>query len=74
MTLQPFVGPLPLFQFLNLLTQPVGLLGRGISPSQGHYLHTGQDRHRINAYRHPCLKWDSNLLSQCMSELRQFMP
>jgi hypothetical protein len=36
------------------------LLGWGISPSQGHYIHTGQHRHRINARRHPYLKWNSN--------------
>jgi hypothetical protein len=35
MALQPFVGPWPLFQFVELFTQTVGLLGRGISPSQG---------------------------------------
>jgi hypothetical protein len=33
-----------LFQFLNLYTQSVGLLGRGISPSQGRYLHTEQHK------------------------------
>jgi hypothetical protein len=42
MALQPFVGPWPLFQFLNLFTQTIGLLGRRISPSQGRYLHTQQ--------------------------------
>jgi hypothetical protein len=42
MALKPFVGPWPLFRFLNLFTQLVGLLGRGISPSQVRYLHTGQ--------------------------------
>jgi hypothetical protein len=31
-------------------TQSVGLLRRGISPSQGRYLHTGQHKPRINAY------------------------
>jgi hypothetical protein len=31
-------------------TQSVGLLGRGISPSQGRYLHTEQHKHRINAH------------------------
>jgi hypothetical protein len=36
--LQPFVGPWKLFRFLDLFTQSVGLLGRGISPSQDHYL------------------------------------
>jgi hypothetical protein len=29
MVLQPFVGPWPIFQFLELFTQSVGLLGRG---------------------------------------------
>jgi hypothetical protein len=33
MALQRFVEPWSLFQFLDLFTQPVGLLGRGISPS-----------------------------------------
>jgi hypothetical protein len=74
MALQPFVGPWPLFQFLDLFTQLVGLLGWGISPSQGRYLHTGQHKHRINAHRRPCLKWDSNTRSQCLSGQRQFMP
>jgi hypothetical protein len=36
------------FGFL-IYTESVGLLGRGISPSQGFYLHTGQHKHRINA-------------------------
>jgi hypothetical protein len=39
MALQPFAGPWPLFSFL-FFTQSGGLLGRGISPSQGRYLHT----------------------------------
>jgi hypothetical protein len=37
------------FQFLDL-TQAAGLLERGISPSQGLYLNTGQHKHRINTY------------------------
>jgi hypothetical protein len=74
MSLQPFVGPWPLFEFLDLFTQSVGHLGRGISPSQGRYLHTGQHEHRINAHRHPFLKWDSNRRSQCLRRRRQFMP
>jgi hypothetical protein len=52
-------------------TQSLGLLGRGISLSQGRYLHTGQHKHRINAHTHPCLKWDSNPRSQCLSRRRQ---
>jgi hypothetical protein len=47
-------------------TQSVGFLWQGISPSQGHYLHTGHQKHRINAHRHPCLTawtvWSANLL------------
>jgi hypothetical protein len=31
-------------------TQSVGLLGRGISPPQGRYLHTEQHKHGINAH------------------------
>jgi hypothetical protein len=74
MALQPLVGPWPIFQFLDLFTRSVGLLGRGISPSQGRYLNTRQHKHRTNAHRHPCLKWDSNPLSQCLNGRRQVMP
>jgi hypothetical protein len=35
------------FSFL-IYTESVGLLGRGISPSQGRYAHTEQHKHRIN--------------------------
>jgi hypothetical protein len=42
--------PRPLIQFRNHFSQTVGLLGRVISPSQGRYRHTGQHKHRINAY------------------------
>jgi hypothetical protein len=54
MALQPYLGPWPPFYFLNLYT--VGLLGRGISPSQGRYLHTEQHKHRSKADMHPCLE------------------
>jgi hypothetical protein len=74
MALQPFVRPWPLFLFLNLFTHSVGLFGQGIRPSKGLYQHTGQHKHRINAYKHSCLKWNSNLRSQCLSGRRQFMP
>jgi hypothetical protein len=51
MVLQPFVGPWPLLLFRNpFVTQTVGLLARGISPSQGRYLHRRQHKHRINAH------------------------
>jgi hypothetical protein len=52
-----------------LISYTVGLLRRGISPSQGRYLH----KHRINADKHPCFEWDSNPQSQYSSERKQFM-
>jgi hypothetical protein len=62
------------FSVFWFYTQSVGLLGWGISPSQGLYLHTEQHKHRINAHRHPCLEWDSNRRSQCSSGRRRRMP
>jgi hypothetical protein len=54
---------LDLFRFFSfLILYTAGLLGRGISPPQGRYLHTEQHKHRINAHKHPCLERDSNLL------------
>jgi hypothetical protein len=59
------------FQFLNL-RQSIALLGQGISPPQGCYLHrTTQTQ---NKCKHPCLEWDSNPRSQCSSRRRHFMP
>jgi hypothetical protein len=49
MALQPFVRHWPLFHFLDPLSQSVGLLARGICPSQSRYLHT-EHEHRINAH------------------------
>jgi hypothetical protein len=60
------------FSFL-IYIQSVGVLGRGISPSQGRYLHTEQHNARINAHRHPCLEWDLNPRPQCSSSWRRFM-
>jgi hypothetical protein len=62
-----------LFTFL-IYTQSIELLGRGISPPQGRYLHTEEHKHRINAHRHPCLEFDSNPRSQRSSGRRRFMP
>jgi hypothetical protein len=70
MALQPF-GPGRFFNFL-ILTQLVGILGRGISPSQRRYLHTEQRKHRINAHKHLCLEWDSNPRPQCSSGPRRY--
>jgi hypothetical protein len=61
------------FTFL-IYAESLGLLGRGISPSQGHYLYTEHHTHRINASRHPCLEWDSNQRSLSSSGRRRFMP
>jgi hypothetical protein len=52
MDLPAHSGPRPLIQFRNHFSQTVGLLGRVISTSQGRYLHTGQHKHRIDAYTH----------------------
>jgi hypothetical protein len=51
-------SPLDLGRFFSFLThiESVGLLGRGISPSQGRYLHAEQHKHRINTHRHPFLE------------------
>jgi hypothetical protein len=44
MALQPSVGLWPLFQFLNLFTQSVELLGQGISRLKASYLHAEQHK------------------------------
>jgi hypothetical protein len=44
------LGPGLFFSFVIFFTQTVGILGRVISPSQGHYLNTEQHKHRINAH------------------------
>jgi hypothetical protein len=46
------------FSFV-MYTQSAGLLGWGISPSQGRFLQKEQ------THRHPCLEWNSNTRSQC---------
>jgi hypothetical protein len=74
----PLPACLPIYGFTTLcwalatfsvslsFMQPVALLERGINPSQGRYLHTGHHKHKINAHKHSCLKWDSNPRSQCL--------
>jgi 2-C-methyl-D-erythritol 4-phosphate cytidylyltransferase/2-C-methyl-D-erythritol 2,4-cyclodiphosphate synthase len=39
-----------------------------------HQSTTEQHKHRINAYRHPCLEWNSNPQPQCSSGRRRFTP
>jgi hypothetical protein len=43
MALKPFVGPLPLFQFLRPIYTVVRIPWMGISPSKDLYLHAEQD-------------------------------
>jgi hypothetical protein len=47
-----FVGPWPLFHFLKL----VRILGRG-GRGDGQPVARSLPTHRIDAQRHPCLKW-----------------
>jgi hypothetical protein len=63
-------GPGLFFDFVIFFTQSVGLLGRGISPSQGRYLHTEQHKQEKRAHRHPCFELDSNPRSQLSRERR----
>jgi hypothetical protein len=49
MALRSFCWTFAGFSVSLSYTQSVGLLGRGISPSQGHYLHT-EHKHRINKH------------------------
>jgi hypothetical protein len=55
----PSTALVDLIRFFSFLiyTKSVGLLGRGITPSQGRYLRTEQHKYRINTHRHPCLEW-----------------
>jgi hypothetical protein len=48
----PLLGPDLFFSFVIFFTQTIGLLGRVISPSQGRYRHTWQQKHKINAHTH----------------------
>jgi hypothetical protein len=69
MALQSFCWTSAAFSISECCISSVGLLGQGIIPTQGRYLHTEQRKHT-----HPCIEWDSNPRSQRSSERRQFMP
>jgi hypothetical protein len=57
MTLQLFVGLWPPRQFSNHFYTDGKTHGRGISTSKGRYLHTGQNKHRINAQTQTSMLW-----------------
>jgi hypothetical protein len=75
MSLQPFIGPRPLFQFRNIFytdgrtpwtsDQPV------TRPLPTHRTTQTQNKH---THRHACLDWGSNPWSHGSTELRQSMP
>jgi hypothetical protein len=71
--LQLFVGPWLLFSFLILYT-----VGRtpwmGVQPVARPLSTQREQKHRINAHRHPQLEWDSNPRAQCLCGRRRFMP
>jgi hypothetical protein len=50
MAYSPLLGPGLVFSFLIFFGQSVDFLGRVIIPTQGRYLHTGQNKHRINPH------------------------
>jgi hypothetical protein len=52
MALQSFCWTFAAFSVSWSFTQSVGLLGRGISQSQGRYLNTGQQKHRLHTGIH----------------------
>jgi hypothetical protein len=68
--LQPFVGSWRLFSSLIFYTVGSTPWAGDQSIARPLPAHTGQHKHRINAHRHPCLKWDSNPRSQCLSGRR----
>jgi hypothetical protein len=55
MALQPFCWALPAFSVSWSSTKSVGLIGLGISPSQGRYLHTEQ--HKQNKLTETFIPW-----------------
>jgi hypothetical protein len=69
----PFLDLIHLFSFLTFLQSRQSSLDGGSVCRQGHYLHTGQYKHIINAHRHAYFKRDSNPRSLCSSRRRQFM-
>jgi hypothetical protein len=69
----PFVGPWPLFQFLDLLYRRSDSMDWGSARRKAASC-TQDSRKTLNGHRHPSLKCDSNPRSQCLSGRRHFMP
>jgi hypothetical protein len=63
--IQPF-GLWPLFQFLNPIHNRQDSLDGG-SACHKAATYTENNTNRINAYRHPCLEWNSIPKSKCSS-------
>jgi hypothetical protein len=62
------------FSVSGSFTQSVGLLGRGISLSQGSYLHTGHSKRRINAHTDIHASRGIRTYDLCLSWRRRFIP
>jgi len=60
-------------ELTNLFGHSVGLLGRGISPTQG-LLSTQDNTIQKIVETHLCLEQDSNPRSQCSGDRRQYVP
>jgi hypothetical protein len=58
----------------DFFAQRVGLLGRSQPVARPLPTHKTTQTQNKRTPRHPCLEWDSNPRSQCLSERRLFMP
>jgi hypothetical protein len=75
MTLQAFIGPRPLFQFLDSIHNRHDSLDGGSAHRKASaYTQNNTRQSKRTQYRHQCLDWGSNPRSQRSSERRQFMP
>jgi hypothetical protein len=71
----PLLGPGVFFSFVIFFSQTVGLLGRGISPSQWPLLtHRATQTQNKRTHKHSFPEWDSSPRYQRSNERRQFMP
>jgi hypothetical protein len=73
MALQPFVGHWFLFQFRDPIHSRKDCLDRG-SARRKASAYTKNNTNTENTQRHPCIEWDSNPWTQCLSSRRKVMP